>query len=268
MAKKSAQGRPGSEGPKGGKREAGRPGEIGGPPELVPWVVVVTPDLIRRLVPLLKEMSSDVDRLARRCELWGAPSTPRHTHKVAAAVHELYVTLRIPTSVDPISARLLPFWKGEGSTTAGGANPLLYGMFEDLFDVARDLVRRGYLHPLPPLGEGSLITGMLALRLRDVLSRAKAVVASIEENDDNRGDRLTPCEEDILQTLKEEGRRLGRKAVIESMKSKGRVHGESTIRNALSRLARRGRVTSGSGRGSEGYGLPEWDLPGPGREMV
>jgi hypothetical protein len=75
------------------------------------------------------------------------------------------------------------------------------------------------------------------------------------------GDSPTSCERDCIEVIRVAGHNLKRNEVLEALASAGKEHGTSTVRNALSRLCKPdvGLLTPpGKGRGSVGYGLPEW----------
>jgi hypothetical protein len=68
---------------------------------------------------------------------------------------------------------------------------------------------------------------------------------------------LTDCERDCLEVIRKAGRRLNRNSVIQALKEAGKVHGVSTINNALSKLVRIKLLVNSRGRSAKGYGLPE-----------
>ncbi len=69
----------------------------------------------------------------------------------------------------------------------------------------------------------------------------------------------TNCEEDVLATLHEVGHRLMVEQLLSEMQQRGRLHGESTIRRAVSRMRKDNRLTHEDVANPRGFGLPEWN---------
>jgi hypothetical protein len=73
-------------------------------------------------------------------------------------------------------------------------------------------------------------------------------------------DKLTECQKDCIQTVREAGRRLTTRQMLDALQTAERIHGESTVKTALAYLCKLRLMDSrkNSPRGN-GYGLPEWE---------
>ncbi len=67
--------------------------------------------------------------------------------------------------------------------------------------------------------------------------------------------QATPCEADILDLVRLTPRRLTVVQIIDALETSGKLHGESTVRHALARLSRSGRLVPHR-RAPCGYSLP------------
>jgi hypothetical protein len=107
---------------------------------------------------------------------------------------------------------------------------------------ADELVKKGEVSEFKPILDLTLVEVM------ELVERAALVAPHPQD--------LTPCEKDCIEAIQKAGRRLHKKDVIAALKGE---HGDSTIGNALGRLTQELHLlTNNSGRGAQGYGLPEW----------
>lgn len=67
----------------------------------------------------------------------------------------------------------------------------------------------------------------------------------------------TECQRDCLQVMREAGRRMKRNEIFAALEDAKLIHGESTIRNALADLVRRGKLIGPPKGTRHGYALPE-----------
>jgi hypothetical protein len=74
---------------------------------------------------------------------------------------------------------------------------------------------------------------------------------------------LSPCESDCIEIIRKHGKTLKYQEILKHFESNNMIHADCTVRTALARLANTevGLLTSGRGRASQGYGLPEWNSP-------
>jgi hypothetical protein len=68
------------------------------------------------------------------------------------------------------------------------------------------------------------------------------------------------CESDCIETVRTAGRPLKRNEVVKALEASGKVHGKSTISNALARLVSMGLLVNDKGCSARGYRLPEWSI--------
>ena len=101
--------------------------------------------------------------------------------------------------------------------------------------------------------------------LRRILSRASA--PSPAETEAARrgagadGPDLTSCQRDLLEVIAAAEGRLVTDGVFLAMNAAGKIHGESTIKNALRDLVKFELLTNCKGCRPRGYGLPSWPCP-------
>jgi hypothetical protein len=130
---------------------------------------------------------------------------------------------------------------------------------ESTLDVAR---LREHLAKLPPVPLDRLIA-LIELESTWAIARVEAVPALpvLEPVTPGAEGPLSPCEADCLAFIKARGEYTKREVIIDHFrKGPNLLYGESTVREALARLAggRKLLTKKGKGRGSEGYGLPGW----------
>jgi hypothetical protein len=72
-------------------------------------------------------------------------------------------------------------------------------------------------------------------------------------------EQLTECERDIIDLIREAGKRLTQAQVKAQLEAAGKIHGDSTVTHALAELTGdKRRLTSKRDEKGRGYGLAEW----------
>jgi hypothetical protein len=211
--------------------------------------------VIRWLVPLLEEIAAGLERLLKRNVNWAESITAFETAGVAGAARELFQKLNVPTTPERYLERvgINVVWPNEEwSAVVKLGRRLDTALFRDLFEVMRRLALCGFLEPLPPEGDRLLLDQRLVNKLKDVLSRARAVRDLLEKAEERP--ELSDCERDCLATVNEASRDLKQKELAVEMAKKNRHHGVSAIKQAAARLVRLGYMKGDHGRQSKGYG--------------
>jgi hypothetical protein len=70
--------------------------------------------------------------------------------------------------------------------------------------------------------------------------------------------RLSPREQEIVDLLREKGRRLTTTQILEELEKRGKIPSVGTTKNALATLVRNNTLNSRQDTRGRGYGLPEW----------
>jgi hypothetical protein len=70
--------------------------------------------------------------------------------------------------------------------------------------------------------------------------------------------RLTVCQRDCIEIVREAGRRLTTDEVCQLLERTGKLHGYSTIKNALAFLCKLGHLNNRRDGNPRGFGLPDW----------
>lgn len=72
------------------------------------------------------------------------------------------------------------------------------------------------------------------------------------------GPRPSQCEEDVVTVLTDAGHRMTQEQVCGALSTSPYVWGESTVKQALARMVKDGRLNRDPDANPKGYGLPHW----------
>jgi hypothetical protein len=124
----------------------------------------------------------------------------------------------------------------------------------DLYRTGSDLLHWGYVRGAPSPDRPADLDDRLVAQLADIADRLGRYLSRAQ----HPAKPPTPCEADIIQTLREVGCRLTTSQLLTELSRRGRLHGTSTVRKALADMVDSQRLTNKQDCMPKGYGLPDW----------
>ena len=255
-----------------GPNEESPPVELPDAPDL-PVMLCYGPKRLRRLSDRVFVLLYLIRKLNRRIKIWGDSFHRNHDYYIWIVDNLFYIrkllglqNLHPPLSQYADQQRVFSWPSREIKRLVFEEPPEL--LLEDVFELLIELEKCGFSlvrNERITRGDWSVpsVLPETVRRLGDVAKRADALChqlpggpytrkpGSIDPNPPG----VTPCQMDILRTLKNAGARLSKSALLLAMHSSGLIHGESTIRMALPRLRREGLIDNDQKSRPCGYGL-------------